>query len=29
MRLHDNIQERLSGQISRPDGMLIAGPPAP
>lgn len=26
-RLHDYVQERLSGQISRPDGTLIAGPP--
>jgi IS30 family transposase len=28
-RLHDYVQERLSGQISRPDGTVIAGPPTP
>jgi IS30 family transposase len=29
LRLHDYVQARLSGQISRPDGTLIAGPPPP
>jgi IS30 family transposase len=28
-RLHAYVQERLSGQISRPDGTLIAGPQPP
>lgn len=28
-RLHGYVQERLSGQISRPDGTVIAGPPPP
>ncbi len=28
-RLHTYVQQRLSGQISRPDGTLIAGPRAP
>jgi IS30 family transposase len=28
-RLHDYVQERLSGQISRPDGATVAGPPPP
>ena len=28
-RLREYVQERLSGQISRPDGTVIAGPPAP
>jgi IS30 family transposase len=28
-QLHDYVQERLSGQISRPDGTVIAGPPPP
>jgi hypothetical protein len=27
--LHDYVQERLSGQISRPDGTVIAGPQPP
>ena len=28
-RLREYVQERLSGQINRPDGTVIAGPPAP
>ena len=28
-RLHAYVQQRLSGQVSRPDGTLIAGPVAP
>jgi hypothetical protein len=28
-RLHAYVQERLSGQISRPDGTIIAGPQPP
>jgi IS30 family transposase len=28
-RLHAYVQERLSGQIRRPDGSLVAGPPPP
>jgi IS30 family transposase len=28
-RLHAYVQERLAGQISRPDGTVISGPPAP
>ena len=28
-RLHDYVQERLSGQISRPDGAMVAGPKSP
>lgn len=28
-RLHAYVQERLSGQVSRPDGTLIEGPQAP
>jgi IS30 family transposase len=28
-RLHDYVQERLAGQISRPDGTVIAGPKPP
>ena len=28
-RLHAYVQKRLSGQISRPDGTVISGPPAP
>ena len=27
--LHDYVQQRLAGQIARPDGTLIAGPQAP
>lgn len=29
VRLHDYVQKRLSGQISRPDGSIVAGPPPP
>ena len=28
-RLHNYVQERLSGQISRPDGAMVAGPKSP
>ena len=28
-RLHAYVQERLSGQIRRPDGIVVPGPPAP
>nr|WP_240977810.1 IS30 family transposase [Knoellia sp. DB2414S] len=28
-RLHDYVQERLAGQISGPDGTVVAGPQAP
>jgi hypothetical protein len=28
-RLHSDVQERLSGQITQPDGTIVAGPPAP
>lgn len=28
-RLHDYVQQRLSGQISRPDGTVVAGPMPP
>lgn len=29
LQLHAYVQERLSGQIHRPDGTVVAGPPAP
>jgi hypothetical protein len=29
LRLHAYVQERLSGQISRPDGAVVAGPQPP